>query len=79
MYPPIGRTQLNEARSGLTPTVATPAPDGTRQWTHEESFQSYFWDGFTTQEVRRPSGSVFRSNHRPHTHVLIPQGSGSDL
>lgn len=45
------KTSNNEWRSGLTPTGVAGAPGAERQWTYEESWQSYWFDGFTTQEV----------------------------
>ncbi|KAK7699793.1 hypothetical protein SLS64_011405 [Diaporthe eres] len=43
------KTSNDEARSGLTPT-APADPESERLWTQEESWQTYWFDGFTTQE-----------------------------
>ncbi|KAI7779937.1 hypothetical protein LA080_000149 [Diaporthe eres] len=44
------KTSNDEARSGLTPT-APADPESERLWTQEESWQTYWFDGFTAQEL----------------------------
>ncbi|KAG8170027.1 hypothetical protein KVR01_000772 [Diaporthe batatas] len=49
--PAFPNTAEGLARSGLSPITAAPAADGPRKWTHEESWQKWWFVGFTSQEL----------------------------